>query len=115
MTGSDLDAPRAEGKIGVATQRLVGRYPFHCAVIEQFEPQERPSVGTMAVTAASDSILLLYNASFVLNTPVAQLVGVLLHEVHHVIFGHLYADPADYPDRWATPLRRPNPRGSTGV
>ena len=28
-------------------------------------------------------------------------MGVLLHEVHHVVFGHVFADPVDYPDRWA--------------
>jgi hypothetical protein len=27
--------------------------------------------------------------------------GVLLHEVHHVVFGHVVADPDDFPDRWA--------------
>jgi predicted metal-dependent peptidase len=30
-----------------------------------------------------------------------ELCGVLLHEVHHVVFGHVLADPADYPDEWA--------------
>ena len=101
MTSNYSDAQRAEGKIGIAIQRIADKYIFHCKVLEQFTVQERPAVGTMAVTVAGDKLMLLYNATFVLSTPMAQLAGLLLHEVHHVILGHIFAKPTNYPDRWA--------------
>jgi hypothetical protein len=52
-------------------------------------------------TGGNGSVLLLFNPDFVLSLPAAELGGVLLHEVHHVVLDHLLADPADYPDRWA--------------
>ena len=82
MTSSNYtESQRAEGKIGTAIRRTVDQYLFHCRVLEQFKIQERPAVGTMAVTVAGGDILLLYNAGFVLSTPMAELVGMLLHEV----------------------------------
>jgi hypothetical protein len=30
-----------------------------------------------------------------------ELVGVLVHEIHHVLLGHILTDPRAYPDRWA--------------
>lgn len=101
MTSNYTEAQRAEGKIGIAIQRVADKYLFHCKVLEQFKVQERPAVGTMAVAVSGDNILLLHNPNFVLNKPMAELVGALVHEVHHVVFGHIVADPADYPDRWA--------------
>ena len=92
---------QAEGKIGIAIQRLADRYPFHCKILERFKVQPRPSLDTMAVTAAGDDVLLLYNADFVLSITLPMLTGVLLHEVHHVLFAHILADPADYPDEHA--------------
>ena len=92
---------RAEGKIGIAIRRLVEKYPYHVVILERFKVQARPNVGTMAVTVGGDDVLLLHNPDFVLGTPMAELAGVLLHEVHHVLFRHVLADPADYPDKWA--------------
>src|SRR5262249_43560570 len=44
---------------------------------------------------------LHYHPDFVLSLPAAELGGVLLHEVHHIVLGHLAINPADYPDSWA--------------
>ena len=101
MSSIYSEAQRAAGKINIAIQRLADRYPFHCKVLEQFKIHERPSVGTIAVMVGDNNLSLVYNSAFVLGTPMAELVGVLLHEVHHVVFGHVCADPADYADRWA--------------
>jgi predicted metal-dependent peptidase len=104
---------RAEGKMRLARERLVGKYPLHVALLTRLRVVERPSVGTMAVTATpahahqageaagEGEVLLLYNPEFVLQIRVDELVGVLLHEVHHLLFGHLTMNPKDYPDRWA--------------
>jgi predicted metal-dependent peptidase len=92
---------QAAGQVRLAMTRLADRYPFHARVLEQFHLQLRPAVGTMAVTVRGDTVLLLFNPDFVLATPADELVGVLLHEIHHVILGHVTADPKEFPDRWA--------------
>lgn len=92
----------AEGAIRTGIVRLAGLYPFHAAVLRQFRLTLSPAVGTMGVTTAGDgAVLLLFNPDFVLSLPAAELGGVLLHEIHHVVLDHLLADPAEYPDRWA--------------
>lgn len=92
---------RAAGKTGIAIRRLLEKYPFHVAILERFKVQARPDVGTMAVTVVGDDVILLHNPEFVLGTPMAELAGVLLHEVHHVLFRHVFADPVGFPDEWA--------------
>lgn len=101
MTTNYTPSQLAEGTIRTASARLAGLYPFHAAVLRQFVPTLSPGVGTMGVTASRGGVLLLFNPDFVLALPAAELGGVLLHEVHHVVFEHLLADPANYPDRWA--------------
>lgn len=99
---ADADATRrAGGRIRLAVERAASRYPFHAKVLERFAVRPRPAVGTMAVTAAGDDVLLLFNAGFVHSITLDELVGVLLHEVHHVVLGHVLADPAEFPDWWA--------------
>ena len=85
----------------MSIRRLMRKYPFHAQILERFRLVSRPEVGTMGVTVSGDAILLLHNPSFVLSTPADQLIGVLVHETHHVLFRHILSDPADYPDRWA--------------
>jgi predicted metal-dependent peptidase len=92
---------RAEGKIRIATQRLVAKYPFHASILERCISTAGSDVGTMGVTVSGSDILLVHNPTFVLNIPMDELGGVLLHEVHHVILGHLLASPHDFPDHWA--------------
>jgi predicted metal-dependent peptidase len=94
-------AQQAAGKIKLAMARMANRYPFHARVLEQFVLQTRPAVGTMGVTVAGDKVLLLFNPEFVLETPTDELGGVLLHEIHHVVLGHVTADPLEFSDRWA--------------
>jgi predicted metal-dependent peptidase len=101
MVESYTPVQRAEGKIRLGIVRLASSYPFHAAVLERFRLLARPEVATMGVTVSGLSIPLYYNPEFVLAITVAELVGVLLHEVHHIVFGHILADPADYPDAWA--------------
>jgi predicted metal-dependent peptidase len=101
MTRAPTSAQRAHGKIQSGLQRLAARYPFHVAVLERLRLTPEPRVGTMGVTLAGDDVLLLYNDDFVLGLPADELCGVLLHEVHHVVFGHVLADPRDFPDKWA--------------
>jgi predicted metal-dependent peptidase len=101
MAESYSDAQLAEGKVRVAAQRLAAKHPFFARVLEQFKVVAVPGVRTMGVTVVGDELLLLHAPAFVLATPADQLGGVLLHEVHHVVLGHVTADPADFPDAWA--------------
>jgi hypothetical protein len=95
------DVQRAEGKIRLAIARVMDRYPFHAAVLGRMKVTLDTTIETMAVMRSGEDVLLLHNPVFVLRLPVAQLVGVLLHEVHHVLFRHLLEDPKDFPDRAA--------------
>jgi hypothetical protein len=97
------DILRAEGKIRLAAERLVGNYPLHAALVGRFRVIARPLCRTMAVQVGGrgDEILLLHSPGFVLGISVAELVGLLLHEALHVLFGHLTMAPEEYPDRWA--------------
>lgn len=91
----------ADGRIRLAAQRLLAKYPFHAHVLERCRRLPSAEVDTMGVTATRSGVLLRYNPHFTLGLPADQLGGVLLHEVLHVVLGHLALDPADYPDRWA--------------
>ena len=91
----------AEGRVRLASTRLAGGYPFHTRVLEKLRLVASPAVETMGVTATTGGVLLLYNPGFVLGLPADVLGGVLLHEVHHVVLGHLGLKPADFPDAWA--------------
>jgi predicted metal-dependent peptidase len=55
----------------------------------------------MGVTGNENGITLVFNPEFVLGLSVEVLAGVLLHEVHHVVLGHLCLDQKTFTDRWA--------------
>lgn len=101
MTAAYEAREKAEGKIRLAMTRMAEKYPFHTHILERFVIVARPEVGTMAVAPAKDGVLLYHNPDFVLSLRLDELVGVLLHESHHVLFKHIFADPRDYPDIWA--------------
>ena len=84
----------AEGTIRRGILRLTDRFPFHAKVLEQFQLAASDLVGTIGVRAPPSGVLLLHNPAFVLSLPVEQLDGVLLHEVLHVVFGHITIDRA---------------------
>lgn len=92
---------KAEGKIKIATDRLMHKYPFYAAVIGQMPVIARPDVPTMGVTFGHDCILLIYCPEFVANIELKYLTGILQHEVHHVIFHHLLMKSKEYPNKRA--------------
>jgi predicted metal-dependent peptidase len=91
----------ARGHLGLAIHRMARKYPFHARVLELLILEASTKVATMGVTTAGNRVKLYYAPDFVLSVTPDELCGVLLHEVHHIVFGHLLADPAAYPDRWA--------------
>jgi predicted metal-dependent peptidase len=74
---------------------FLDRYPYYAAVLAQVDPVADPSIELMAVSLGSASshgrgprYYLHVNVEQVAKQP-QFLRGVLLHEVHHVVFGHL--------------------------
>lgn len=92
---------KAIGMIRIAIQRLASRYPYHAKILERFTVQHRSDTQTMAVAANGDGVMLYFNAEFVLGLSIDELIGVLLHEVHHVLFGHILMDLSAFDDLWA--------------
>ena len=84
----------------VAEPRFLARYPLYAGVLARMRPVLDPSTPIMAVSHHDGRFYLLINADYFEKNP-RYLLGVLLHEVHHVVLGHLthpkFRDPA-HPD-----------------
>jgi len=74
------------------------RYPYYAAVLGRLEPVADPSIARMAVSLHEGRFYLHVNVDSFLAEP-QYLRGILLHEVHHIVLGHLghpkFADPAE--------------------
>lgn len=74
------------------------RYPYYAAALGKMLPVADPSVKRMAVSLYEGTFYLHINVESFLREP-QYLRGVLLHEVHHVVLGHLshpkFADVAE--------------------
>lgn len=100
--GVDMaSALAAINAIIAARRRLVHSYPFHARFAAQWALSELTAIETVGVTIKSGTIHLLFNSTFVLSCSVAELGAVLLHEIHHLLFGHVWMNSVDYPDRHA--------------
>ncbi len=64
------------------------RYPYYAAILAKFLPVADPSVKRMAVSLYDARFFLHVNVESFLDEP-QYLRGILLHEVHHVVLGHL--------------------------
>lgn len=75
--------------IARAMQRdVVTKYPFHTAVVARMEVVVDPAVETLGVSMESARLLLHVNEPWV-EAHADTFLGLLLHEVHHVVLGHL--------------------------
>jgi predicted metal-dependent peptidase len=63
-------------------------YPYYAAILAKFLPVADPSIGRMAVSLHDGRFYLHVNVDSFVAEP-QFLRGVLLHEVHHVVLGHL--------------------------
>ncbi len=64
------------------------KYPYYAAILARMRPVADPSVTRMAVSLHDAQFYLHVNVDSFAREP--QFVkGVLLHEVHHVVLGHL--------------------------
>ncbi len=64
------------------------RYPYYVAILAKLRPVADPSVQRMAVSLHDGRFFLHVNVEAFLTEP-QYLRGVLLHEVHHIVLGHL--------------------------
>ncbi len=63
-------------------------YPYYAAILAKLTPVADPSVGRMAVSLWDGRFYLHVNVESFMREP--QFIrGVLLHEVHHIVLGHL--------------------------
>ena len=67
---------------------FLSRYPYYAAVLARMIPVADPSVARMAVSLSEGRFYLHVNVDSFVSEPM-YLRGVLLHEVHHVVLGHL--------------------------
>jgi predicted metal-dependent peptidase len=72
----------------LSTSGFLEKYPYYAAILARMRPVADPSVGRMAVSLHDTHFYLHVNVESFAREP--QFVkGVLLHEVHHVVLGHL--------------------------
>jgi predicted metal-dependent peptidase len=67
---------------------FLAKYPYYVAILAKMSPVADPSVTRMAVSLHAGRFYLHINVDAFLAEP-QYLRGVLLHEVHHVVLGHL--------------------------
>jgi predicted metal-dependent peptidase len=82
----------------VSEPAFLSRYPYYAAVLSRFDPVHDPSVHRMGVSLHGSRFYLHVNVDALVEEP-QYLRGLLLHEVHHVVLGHLghprFADAAE--------------------
>lgn len=81
----------------VPIARLVGRWPLLGAIVASWEIVSDP-VPTMAIGMGRAGLRLYVNPQFVVGITLDETVAVLLHEVRHVIYGHIYQSPSAFAD-----------------
>ena len=83
----------APGKISLAINRLNSEYPLHAGILAQWRVEESADVGTMGVGFRDGRLRLVYSPEFIESIGMDELMGVLHHEVNHVLFGHVTHTP----------------------
>lgn len=72
----------------VRAPEFLEAYPYYAAILAKLTPVADPSVKRMAVSLHDGRFYLHVNVDSFLAEP-HYLRGILLHEVHHVVLGHL--------------------------
>ena len=72
----------------VATPAFVAKYPYYAAILSILRVVDDPSVERMALTLHEGQWYLHINVPAFAAEP-QFLPGILLHEIHHMVLGHL--------------------------
>ena len=67
---------------------LLEKYPYYAHVLARLQPLHDPSIGTIGVSAGGTRFYLHINLDFVAEHH-DKLLGLMLHEAHHIVLGHL--------------------------
>ena len=94
----EAESALANGRLQIAIQRMVKEHPFHAHLLSSDSLICDPGVKTMGVTICNGRIQFPYAPEFVLRCSYDELIGVFQHEVNHLLFGHVLADPEEYPN-----------------
>ncbi len=98
----DNDITRqARGLLEIGQKRMVNTYPFHASFISRWEIYPSSLVKTIGITLRGANILLLFNPKFIVNCSLAEIIGLLHHEVNHLLFEHLLIDPEKFENKEA--------------
>ena len=94
-----MNAPSiAQGRIQLAIDRLNSDYPLHAGILAQWRVESSSEIGTMGVGFRDGRLCLVYSPEFVESIGMDELMGVLHHEVNHVLFGHVCHEPDKHED-----------------
>ena len=80
-----MNSVNAEERIRIARTALVAKFPYFAPVAFLMSLVETPPVGTMAVDRRGR---LYYNPDFVQDLTDQELVGLIWHEVNHLVRDH---------------------------
>lgn len=67
---------------------FLSKYPYYAAVLARVTPVLDPSTETLALSLHEGRFFLHVNAAYFAEHP-EHARGILLHEVHHLVLGHL--------------------------
>jgi len=67
---------------------LLETYPYYAHVLARLRPLHDPSIGTIGVSANGTRFYLHINLDYVAEHH-DKLLGLMLHEAHHIVLGHL--------------------------
>ncbi|MEL6347894.1 MAG: VWA-like domain-containing protein [Myxococcota bacterium] len=101
---SEARSPAA-ARMEEAIDALLRDRPLHWVVLSATTIKPDRSHSTMAVgTNIYGQLMLFYSPAFVLKITVEECMGVLVHEINHILFGHLEHPPYDVKNRDAWKL-----------
>ena len=87
-------------KMRVAIRRLLDHHPLLGGLLAQWKIQEG-NIQTMGVGWHGGRINLVFSPVFIDSISPDELESVLIHEARHVIYGHCFMDPEEWPDEEA--------------
>ena len=90
-----------EQRLQLALTHFIERYPYFVPILQMARIQLSDQVPTMGLTLRNDRIYLLVGRAFAEGCSDDELVGVIHHEITHIVLDHLGFDPEEYPDHHA--------------
>jgi predicted metal-dependent peptidase len=92
---------QAQAKLDRALLNMASRYPMYAYLLSLRMFRADRHVPTVAVMHCDNQWTYRYNPDFILSISDDELCGVIHHEINHIEFGHVSADPDEMPDRRA--------------